>query len=139
MTARDRFDVAAAHCADLGITIEWADLGPTLRGLCAVRSDVILLNRRLTLAQAAATLAHEIGHWTFGDLESTPARERRAWQYGAALLIDPSEYARAERLVGPRPAALALELGVTPRLIESWQAWWRRSGGVAPAGDSRAG
>lgn len=125
---RDRFDLIAQHCADLDIPVEWEDLGPMRRGKCQVSSGIIVLNPRMTLAQAAATLSHEASHWAFGDRYSTPRIERRAWQYGAALLIEPWEYAAAESLVGCHPAALAIELGVTPRLIEAWREWWLQRG-----------
>lgn len=123
-------DLCFAHCADLGIEVQWADLGEYLRGEYDWRDDSIVLNCRLTRRQAAATLAHELGHQRFGDTCSTPANERRAWQYGAALLITPDQYAAAESVVGHHVAALAIELGVTPRLIRAWREWWSQCGGV---------
>lgn len=125
---RDRFDVIAQHCADLGLDIVWLDLGARRRGECRIDADRIVLSSRMTLTQAACTAAHELGHWTFGDRESTPAAERRAWQYGAALLIEPGEYRRAEALVGPHLGALAVELGVTARTVEAWRSWWETKG-----------
>ena len=86
------------------------------------------MSLRLTKAQAASTLAHEIGHWEFGDTHSSPPVERRAWEYGASLLIEPEEYAEAESVVGHYTSSLAIELGVTPRLIEAWRGWWQRQG-----------
>lgn len=125
---RDRFDIAIQHCVDLGIEVEWADLGDKRRGKCQALEGRVTLSLRLTMAQAASTLAHEIGHHEFGDVRSTPAVEQRAWEYGASLLIEPLEYAEAERTVGHYVSALAIELGVTPRLIESWRSWWHRRG-----------
>lgn len=125
---RDRLDHLFRHCADLGIDVEWDDLGTYRRGDYRFEGDVIRLNLRLTRAQATATLAHECGHQAFGDKCSTPAAERRAWEYGAAMLITPDEYRAAEWLVGPHLAALAIELGVTPKLIEAWRRWYRRRG-----------
>lgn len=125
---RDRFDAMAMHCADLDIEIAWSDLGEFRRGYCQVGSDRIVLNSRLSLAQATSVLAHEVGHWTFGDTTSTPSAERRAWEYGASLIIEPREYAAAEALVGPSVGALAAELGVTTRIIEGWRRWWMRQG-----------
>lgn len=124
---KDRLDLALQHCADLGIDVEWEHLGER-RGEYRWWQDTVVLNRRLTDAQAASCLAHELGHRAFGDTCSTPANERRAWEYGAALLIHPDEYAAAERLVGCNVAALALDLGVTRTLVEAWQRWWLKRG-----------
>lgn len=127
-TLRDRLDVLFQHCADLGIEVEWADIGDRRRGEYSWRQDRIVLNLRLTAAQAASTLAHELGHQRFGDRCSSPRAERRAWEYGAAFLITPAEYRAAERLVGHHLSALAIELGVTPKLIEAWRRWWETRG-----------
>lgn len=128
---RDRFDIAIQHCVDLDLPVEWADLGDKRRGKCQALEGKVTLSLRLTMAQAASTLAHEIGHYEFGDVRTTAAVERRAWEYGASLLIEPSEYAEAERLVGHYTSSLAIELGVTPHLIEAWRRWWSRVGGLA--------
>lgn len=125
---RDRFDIFAQHCADVGVHISWRDLGPWRRGQCQCATDEIVLNPRMTLVQAACTGIHEFGHWSFNDERSTPRNERRAWEYGASLMVEAWEYARAESIVGPHPNALGAELGVTPKLIEAWQRWWRRQG-----------
>lgn len=119
-----RLDLLHAHCGDLEIEVEWVDLGPRRRGHYLDDSGVIELNTRLTRAQATATLAHEVGHATFRDRCTTPANERRAWEYGAALIITVDEYATAEDLVGHHTGALATELGVTPILIEAWRRWY---------------
>lgn len=124
----DRLDLVFQHCADLGIDVEWADLGEYRHGEYHWQGDRIILSLRLTQAQAASTLAHELGHRRFGDTCSTPANERRAWEYGAALLITAEEYAAAEDLVGHHVSALAIELGVTVRLIQAWRRWWETEG-----------
>jgi hypothetical protein len=121
-----RLTLLLAHAADLGLDVEWEDLGDVRRGLYLRDEDLIVLNRRLTRAQATATLAHEIGHAVFGDVRSTPPVERRASEFGASLVIDVADYERAERLVGPHLGALADELDVTPHLVEAWQRWYRQ-------------
>lgn len=123
---QDRLEQLLAHCGDLGIEVEWLDLGGRRRGEYRDDEQVIRLNTSLTRDQATATLAHELGHAMFGDRCSTAAGERRAWEYGAALIVSPREYAHAESMVGCHPAALALELGVTPRLIEAWRRWFEK-------------
>lgn len=118
----------------MGTDVVWEDMGPRLRGEYRWWCDTIALNRRMTAAQATASLAHELGHWRFGDRCSTAANERRAWEYGAALVITPDEYAAAERLVGAAEGALAAELGVTVRIIEAWRRWWVTRGQHLPPG-----
>lgn len=119
-------DLLYAHCADLGLEVEWADLGERRRGHYLDDSRTIVLNRRMTRHQATAALAHEVGHAVFGDRCSTPAAERRASEYGACLIINVKAYQAAERLVGHHAGALADELGVTPHLIEAWRRWYHR-------------
>lgn len=119
------------HCADLGIDVEWDDLGSKRRGEYRWREDGVALNPRLDRRQATSTLGHELGHRRFGDRCSDPVAERRAWEYGAALLVTPDEYRAAEEAVGHHTSALALELGVTPKLIEAWRRWWLARGHLA--------
>lgn len=121
-----RLDVLFAHAADLGLDVDWADLGDRRRGEYRDDGRLIVLNRRLTRAQATSTLAHEVAHGVFGDRCSTPPIERRADEYGASLIINVTDYKRAERMVGVHCGALADELGVTPRLIEAWRRWYAR-------------
>lgn len=124
----DRLDHLFQHCADLGIDVEWADFGEYRRGEYRRIGDTIVLSPRLTRRQTIATLAHELGHQRFGDTCSTPANERRAWEYGAAMLISPTQYRAAEALVGHHLCDLAIELEVTPKLIEAWRRWYHRRG-----------
>lgn len=125
---KDRLDTLFRHCADIGLQIDWADLGPARHGEYRATSDRVTLNLRLTRRQTISVLAHELGHRQFGDRCSTPVVERRAWEYAAAFLITPSEYARAERAVGCHEGALAAELEVTPKVIEAWRRWWLKRG-----------
>lgn len=122
-----RLDVLFAHSADLGLGVEWANLGEARRGYYRKDKRLIVLHRGLTRAQATSTLAHEVGHHVLGHTCSTPRHERQAWEYGAALVINVKDYRRAERIAGHHPNAVAAELGVTPRLVEAWQDWYRRT------------
>lgn len=121
-----RLDLGFAHAADMGIEVEWVDLGLKRMGDYDDRTRVIRLNPRQVRRQAAHTLAHELGHAVRGDRTSTAAGERLADEYGAAMLITVAEYAAAERHVGHHPNALALDLGVTPDLIRAWRRWYRK-------------
>lgn len=121
-----RLDLLYAHCADLGIEVEWDHLLPHFRGVYLDDVRRIILDHALTRVQATATLAHEVGHEAFGDRCSTPTHERRAWEYGASLIITPDDYAAAEAAVGCHPGALAVELEVTPKVIHAWRRWYLR-------------
>lgn len=123
-----RLDALYRHCGDLGIEVQWADLGEYLRGEYLADELLIRLNNRLTQVEAASTLGHEIAHHLAGDRCSTPVVERRAWEAAAALLISEDEYRTAERVVGCHPNALGIELGVTPKVVLAWRRWFERCG-----------
>lgn len=88
----------------------------------------MVVSLRLDRRQTISTLAHELGHRHFGDRCSTPAIERRAWEYAAAFLVTPTQYRLAEARVGHHLAALAIELEVTPKVVEAWRRWWEKRG-----------
>ncbi|TQK68271.1 hypothetical protein FBY23_0017 [Nocardioides sp. SLBN-35] len=112
-------------CADDGLTVEYVDLGPRRHGQYLRRHRRIELNRNLNLRQLVPGLGHEYAHHVYNDGCSTTFAERRAWEYAAQLLIAPEEYAAAERIVGHSVQAIALELDLTPVLVEAWRRWWR--------------
>lgn len=126
-----RMDLLHRHCADLGVDVEWADLGSCRRGEYRHRERLIVLNRRLTVVQATCTLSHEVGHAVLEDTETTPAVERRASEFGAGLIITPWEYERAEQIRGCCPQAMADELEVTVHLVEAWRRHYRVRGHAA--------
>lgn len=115
-----RLDLAYRHCADLGLDVEFADLGAR-HGQCHYDTRLIVLNRRLTIAQRTAAIAHEVGHYLGARSES------RADEVGASLIITPGEYASAESLVGHHAGAIARELDVTHRLVLAWRRWHYKS------------
>lgn len=125
--ALNKLHLLIAHCADLGVDVDWADLGGRRRGEYLDDEQRIILSNRLTYRQSLACMAHEVGHLIAGDRCSTPAVERAAWETGAAMIISPAEYAEAEAEVGHHVGALAVALEVTPKLIEAWRRWyWKR-------------
>lgn len=124
-----RLDELFHHCADLGVNVVYEDLSHlSHRGEWRWWEDVIALHHKLTVAQTVSVLGHEVGHVVFGDVCSTPAVERRAWEYAASMLVTPVEYAAAETLVGCHVGALAKELEVTTKLVEAWRRWWLMKG-----------
>lgn len=114
-----------SRAATSGVRVQWADL----RGCFGLYEDdrrVILLDLCLTEYQTRSTMAHELSHALWRDrptanLREHERRERRADAEAARDLISASEYALAEKLVGPDPGALAEELGVSKWVIEVWQ------------------
>jgi len=113
-----------AAAAD-GVRIRWADLGHRA-GQYDDDQRIITLNLCLTAAQELSTAAHEWQHAIHRDRGDVPphvvrAQEARADEGAARMLIDPEEYAAAERLVGSHPGALAAELGVCRWVVEAFQ------------------
>lgn len=111
------------RAAAMGLHFKFVDLG-RLSG--QLRSNgLVYINYRKSLLTQRVTAAHEIGHWDLGhdwtNAHDKAADERQADLYAAHLLISPVEYEIAERLYGHHPGTLALELGVTRRLVELWQ------------------
>ncbi|MBB5472532.1 ImmA/IrrE family metallo-endopeptidase [Cellulomonas hominis] len=120
-----------ALATERGVRVAWRDLGRRAGEYHS--SGLILLNPRRTETVQRVTLAHELGHAHYGhtwtdDPREHEHRERLADRHGARLLISPSAYAAAERLVGPHPGALARELGVTASVVETWRADALRAG-----------
>lgn len=118
-TTTDPKRVAAA----LGVTVlthEGGEKGRHYGG------GIISLRRGLGPIAARCTLAHELAHHIHGhDPAATgwidQRQERQAQESAALMLITAADYAAAEALVGPHPGALAQELGVTTKLLRSWQ------------------
>ncbi|KAB2806946.1 hypothetical protein F9L07_28350 [Pimelobacter simplex] len=112
-------------CSEYCVGVKYVDLGPTRHGQYRRRYRRIDLNRNLSVRQLVPGLGHELGHHVYDDNCSTTFAERRAWEYAAQLLISPEEYAAAERIVGHRVHSIALELDLTPVIVEAWRRSWR--------------
>ena len=120
-----KFDLLLRHAADLGVDVEYDDLGLVRHGFYRHADSLIVLNCRCTAAQMLSALAHEIGHAILCDY-GVGANHNKADEIGASLIITPSEYAAAEAIVGEHPGALAEYLGVTRRLVLAWRRWYAR-------------
>lgn len=70
-------------------------------------------------AQVVA-LAHELGHH-HSHVGNSPRFEVQANAYAARLLIEPDDYAAAERLCEGHAGGMARELGVTTAIIDAWR------------------
>ena len=120
MGPREAMLLSAAHA--YGVTVHMADLPGTLRGMFEASSGRILLRAGMTEGQRVSTLAHELIHARRGDDgHQSGACEARIDEEAAGLLLTAEEYAQAERIVGPDSRALAVELDVTPSLVDAWK------------------
>lgn len=117
----ERFAALVNLCDEHGVRVEWANLGPYRHGQYKRQRRLIELNQNLCLRQLVPGLAHEFAHFVHDDGCSTTTAERRAWEYAARMLITPAEYARAERIVGHHPNAIAAELDLTGVVVEAWR------------------
>ncbi|MGQ4531811.1 ImmA/IrrE family metallo-endopeptidase [Dermabacteraceae bacterium P13138] len=81
---------------------------------------VILIRPDMPEAATVSVLAHELGHWWYGDTGSSSSIEARAWQWAARVLIDPADYARAEQ-IHPSAGSIARELGVLTDVVDGYR------------------
>lgn len=117
----DRLHALAEH---LGVAVTYHHSGP--KGLYVAEGRFITLRDGMGWRKLRSTFAHELGHAMNDDQPTSDPvlrarQERRADQVAARLLIAPCTYARAEQTVGHHPGALAIELGVTTHIIDTWQ------------------
>ena len=103
-----------------GYKVLWHNHGPKAAWL-PHRSAVTVRNG-MNDVQTLCSLAHELGHAHYEDPPGHyGAMELRADRFAARLLVSPADYALAETQYGPHPARLAHELGVTVKVLKTWQ------------------
>lgn len=102
-----------------------SDLLPgKLDGIYCLDTNTILIDRRLTYTQKRCALVHELVHWHYGDDGDgryTAKQERRARLTAARLLIDPIEYATAERMYDGDSYLIAQTLDRTVQVIDDYK------------------
>lgn len=109
-------DVAQAR----GYRIRWHRGGP--KAAWVPRQNAITVQIGMDDATTLCSLAHELGHAHYGDPPGHHgAHELRADRFAARLLINPHDYATTEAIYGPHPNLLAHELGVTVKVLKTWQ------------------
>lgn len=115
-------DVAQAR----GYRIRWHRGGPKAAWLPHKRT--ITLRVGMDDVTTLCSLAHELGHAHYGDPPGHHgAHELRADRFAARILVSPTEYATAEALYGPQPSLIAHELGVTVKVLKTWQTLYERT------------
>ena len=89
------------------LNVSSALLPGILDGIYCLETNTILIDRRIAYTRKRCTLVHELVHWRHGDDTTSGCMggkmERRCRRETAILLIDPAEYALAERNVRWRP------------------------------------
>ena len=113
-------DALIAAAERRGYHIHWHRGGP--KAAWMPHRGTITVRNGMDDVQTLCSLAHELGHAHYGDPPGHQGpMELRANRFAAKLLISPTEYALAESLYGPHPARLAAELGVTVKVLKTWQ------------------
>lgn len=122
-----------------GIRVQFGDLGER-HG--EYGDGVITINERRPEEVQRIILAHELGHaWhdhqATVDPRRTAKQEREADEHAVRLLVDRFAYEKAERMYGPSVGAVAAELGLPARMVETLRGitrrdeWGERCGFVA--------
>lgn len=108
----------------MDVRVEERSLG---RGLCGLYCDalrLVIIDDRLLDHQKVCTLCHELVHARHHDpgcgIIGAKA-ERRTRKETALWLVDPVEYATAERLYDGDSYLIACELGVTVQVVEDYK------------------
>ncbi|WP_346843648.1 ImmA/IrrE family metallo-endopeptidase [uncultured Rothia sp.] len=111
------------HADQLGLHVIEGNPGKGNRGLW-VGNQTIILKPGLTNLQARCTLAHEIVHAEYDQPliphHLSPKAEARADRIAATRLITLDAYNKFVRIYPDNPAQLAYELGVTPKMLETF-------------------
>lgn len=112
-----------ARVEDAGITVSWVKLQRCNAGWDASTRTIWLRESLFaTPRRAVSVLAHEFGHFLLGhDGPQSPGEEARADMVAAGILIDPADYAHAERIFDGDAHLIARDLGVTVSLVRAFQ------------------
>ncbi|QNV40618.1 ImmA/IrrE family metallo-endopeptidase [Rothia amarae] len=111
------------HADQLGLHVIEGNPGKGNRGLWA-GNGIIIIRPGLTCIQFRCTLAHEIVHAEYDPpiipRHLSPKAEAKADRIAAERLIDRKEFSRLAEMYFDNPTQLAFELGVTPKLLETY-------------------
>lgn len=92
---------------------------------------IISTRRGQSIGQYKSVLAHELGHAAHGDTPTgnghfDQRQERRADEYAARLLINPSDFKASAIWHQGHLPAIADDLEVTKHLLKTWQSLYER-------------
>lgn len=110
-----------SHAAMLDLPIVYRDL-PDRDMVAAFSAEhrAIFLRPNLHGSVERCAIAHEIVHFEHNDIGCSPIAEARADRIAARRLIRPWRLHHAEGMTDD-PGAIALELGVTERIMRAYQ------------------
>lgn len=123
-TGRSRRASLGQVARSLGVRITYANMPEGIIGYYNPLEARVYADIRCTPDEKCSVIAHELGHVHHGhtcDLGHDSPIERQADAYAAQLLIEPTEYARAELLYNGDVHAIADELCVTVDLVQAFQ------------------
>ena len=106
------------HAETLGIEVIHRPISK-MNGLWIPDHNVIVIRSGMKVAYDVSTLAHELGHAKYGHRDGRPKHEHQADKFASDSLIDVDEAAELMQWV-PDCERMALELGVTARLLRVW-------------------
>jgi hypothetical protein len=117
------------HAALLGIPIVFRDdlPDPAMVACYAHEHRAVFVRTGLLGTVERCAVAHEIVHFEHGDVGADLAQEERADRISARRLIRPRRIRELSRLTED-PAVMALELGVTERVMRTHLRMLRQSG-----------
>lgn len=116
------------HAALLGIPIIFRDLpDPAMVACYSHEHRAVFVRTGLLGAVERCAVAHEIVHFEHGDVGEDAAQEERADRISARRLIRPRRIRELSRLTED-PAAMALELRVTERVMRTHLRMLRHGG-----------
>ena len=124
------YDMAAA----LGVRIVHTDLTHLHRdGDYNVKTNTIRLQEGMTRRLLRSVLAHELCHAVFGDVPSrfgpvNAKQERRADEWAALRLINPSRYREVELIRDGNVPLMAQDLDVIDDIVHAFQRILQRIG-----------
>lgn len=95
------------------------------------RRRIISTRRGQSIGQYKSVLAHELGHAAHGDTPTgnghfDQRQERRADEFAARLLINPTDFESAAVWHHGHLPAIADELEVTQHILKTWQSLYER-------------
>ncbi|NEH12440.1 ImmA/IrrE family metallo-endopeptidase [Bifidobacterium saimiriisciurei] len=106
------------------VRVEERALRPGLCGLYYDPARLVIIDPRLSPSQYRCTLCHELVHAEYGDTcepGGMGRTERRARRQTALRLIDPADYAMAERVYEGDVCRMAIELDVPVQTVLDYQ------------------
>lgn len=105
----------------MGIQVREKCIADDLNALYDDRKHIIYLSVGLNDRQKRCALAHELIHAEHHDTGRDPKSEWRARKETALWLIDPLDYASAERVYDGNTYAIAVQLDVTLQVLHDYQ------------------